>query len=62
MRRQRETGEIVLGEMQDAPEIQTDPRWNEFSLEGLVEDARPATDRGERAVRARLPDVARAES
>ena len=35
MRRQRETAEIVLAETPDAPEIRTDARWNEFSLDGL---------------------------
>src|SRR5437870_3230788 len=35
MRRQRETAEIVLGEMRDVPAIETDARWNEFSLDGL---------------------------
>jgi broad specificity phosphatase PhoE len=35
MRRQQETAETVLSEMPDAPKIQMDARWNEFSLEGL---------------------------
>ena len=41
MRRQRETAGIVLGEMPDAPEIRTDARWNEFSLEGLWKSLAP---------------------
>src|SRR5258708_3284405 len=41
MRRQRETAEIVLAEMTDAPEIRTDARWNEFSLEGLWKTLAP---------------------
>src|SRR5262249_18322839 len=42
MRRQRETAEIVLGQLRDAPEIRTDARWNEFSLEGLWKTLAPA--------------------
>ena len=41
MRRQRETAEIVLGEMPSVPELRTDPRWNEFSLEGLWKTLAP---------------------
>src|SRR5260370_2618168 len=41
MRRQRETAEIVLGEMTDAPEIRTDARWNEFNLETLWKTLTP---------------------
>lgn len=41
MRRQRETAEIVLGELQDGPETGTDARWNEFSLEGLWKTLAP---------------------
>ena len=41
MRRQRETAELVLGEARNPPELQTDPRWNEFSLEGLWKTLAP---------------------
>ena len=41
MRRQRETAEIVLAKMTHAPEIRTDARWNEFSLEGLWKTLAP---------------------
>jgi broad specificity phosphatase PhoE len=41
MRRQQETAEIVLGEMPNPPEIRTDSRWNEFSLEGLWKTLAP---------------------
>ncbi|MEO7649925.1 MAG: histidine phosphatase family protein [Bryobacteraceae bacterium] len=41
MRRQQETAALVLGEMKDAPPAQIDPRWNEFSLEGLWEKLAP---------------------
>jgi broad specificity phosphatase PhoE len=42
MRRQQETAEIALGETRDAPQIQTDACWNEFSLEGLWKTLAPA--------------------
>ncbi len=35
MQRQKETAELVLEALPNAPPIQTDARWNEFSLEGL---------------------------
>ena len=35
MRRQQETAQIALAELPGAPEVQIDPRWNEFSLEDL---------------------------
>jgi broad specificity phosphatase PhoE len=35
MRRQQETAALVLGEMDAPPQAAIDPRWNEFSLEGL---------------------------
>lgn len=41
MRRQQETAQIVLDAMESAPEIQTDPRWNEFSLDGLWQTLAP---------------------
>ena len=41
MRRQRETAEIVLGAMPEAPEVRSDARWNEFSLEGLWKTLAP---------------------
>ena len=41
MRRQRETAEIVLGALPDPPEMRTDARWNEFSLEGLWKTLAP---------------------
>jgi broad specificity phosphatase PhoE len=41
MRRQQETAALVLGEMTDPPPIQTDARWNEFSLEGLWKTLAP---------------------
>jgi broad specificity phosphatase PhoE len=41
MRRQRETAELVFGEMRDPPEVRIDPRWNEFSLEGLWQTLAP---------------------
>jgi len=41
MRRQQETAEIVLGELPEKPEIRTDARWNEFSLEGLWKTLAP---------------------
>jgi broad specificity phosphatase PhoE len=41
MRRQRETAEFVLGELGDPPQLQSDPRWNEFSLEGLWKSLAP---------------------
>jgi broad specificity phosphatase PhoE len=41
MRRQRETAEIVLGELPNPPQLRTDPRWNEFSLEGLWKTLAP---------------------
>ncbi len=41
MRRQQETAALVLGEMTGAPPIQTDARWNEFSLEGLWKTLAP---------------------
>jgi broad specificity phosphatase PhoE len=41
MRRQQETARIVLSALASAPEIQTDPRWNEFSLEGLWQTLAP---------------------
>jgi broad specificity phosphatase PhoE len=41
MRRQRETAEIALGELGNSPELRADPRWNEFSLEGLWKTLAP---------------------
>ncbi len=41
MRRQQETAELVLGEMEDPPAAGIDPRWNEFSLEGLWKSLGP---------------------
>ncbi len=41
MRRQRETAELVLGAMESPPEPRADPRWNEFSLEGLWKTLAP---------------------
>lgn len=41
MRRQRESAEYVLAELRDAPALQVDERWNEFSLEGLWEYLAP---------------------
>src|SRR5205823_2976026 len=41
MRRQQETAQIALAELGDAPEIQVDPRWNEFSLEDLWKKLAP---------------------
>jgi len=35
LRRQRETAEAVLGQLDDAPGPCVDTNWNEFSLEGL---------------------------
>ncbi|MGH9722090.1 MAG: phosphoglycerate mutase family protein, partial [Bryobacteraceae bacterium] len=31
MRRQQETAAIAIAEMADAPALEVDPRWNEFS-------------------------------
>jgi broad specificity phosphatase PhoE len=42
MRRQQETAEAVLGHVPGAPEMTIDPRWNEFSLEGLWKNLAPA--------------------
>lgn len=41
LRRQRETAELALGQMQDPPELRADPRWNEFNLEGLWKTLAP---------------------
>jgi broad specificity phosphatase PhoE len=41
IRRQRETAELVLAELPGAGEIAIDPRWNEFSLEGLWKTLAP---------------------
>ena len=41
MRRQRETAELVLAAAAHPPELQIDPRWNEFSLEGLWKTLAP---------------------
>ncbi|MFN0171729.1 MAG: histidine phosphatase family protein [Bryobacteraceae bacterium] len=41
MRRQRETAEAALARLPEAPEIHVEPRWNEFSLEGLWEHMGP---------------------
>ncbi|MBI1788091.1 MAG: histidine phosphatase family protein [Acidobacteria bacterium] len=41
MRRQRQTAEIALAQMEGAPEIQLDPRWNEFNLESLWKKLAP---------------------
>jgi broad specificity phosphatase PhoE len=41
MRRQRETAQTVLAELPDAPPLEVDERWNEFSLEGLWEHLAP---------------------
>jgi broad specificity phosphatase PhoE len=41
MRRQQETAELALGAMPHAPKISIDPRWNEFSLEGLWKTLAP---------------------
>ncbi|MEX2262518.1 MAG: histidine phosphatase family protein [Bryobacteraceae bacterium] len=41
MRRQRETAELVLGGLSEAPELTLDARWDEFSLEGLWEFLAP---------------------
>src|SRR5438874_10263663 len=35
MQRQRTTAELVLAGLESPPPLQVDPRWNEFSLEGL---------------------------
>ena len=39
--RQRQTAELVLGALPEAPELKIDPRWNEFSLEGLWQKLAP---------------------
>ena len=41
MRRQQETGAVVLGQASNPPALQIDPRWNEFSLEGLWKTLAP---------------------
>jgi broad specificity phosphatase PhoE len=41
MRRQRETAKLVLGAMDSPPQPYADPRWNEFSLEGLWKTLAP---------------------
>jgi broad specificity phosphatase PhoE len=41
MRRQQETACLVLGQMREAPDLSIDPRWNEFSLEGLWKSLAP---------------------
>jgi broad specificity phosphatase PhoE len=41
MRRQRETAELVLDAMESPLDLRADPRWNEFSLEGLWKTLAP---------------------
>jgi broad specificity phosphatase PhoE len=41
MERQRETALLVLSEIEDPPPLEIDPRWNEFSLEGLWKSLAP---------------------
>jgi broad specificity phosphatase PhoE len=41
MRRQRETAEFALAELASPPELRSDARWNEFSLEGLWKTLAP---------------------